>query len=182
MAVERARYAGARLDFMTDTSHDRVLQEADILVTLEWPPSDESTGALAAMATARPVIVFETESTAGWPALNPQTWQPRGSSDEQPIVVSIDPRDEEHSLSLALRRLASDADLRRELGTAAHAWWRGHATVAHAAGAWRTILQEAVTLAPPPRPQDWPRHLTADGTERAREILAEFGTRVDFLR
>ena len=33
-----------------------------------------------------------------------------------PVVVSIDPRDEEHSLVLALRRLATDARLRADLG------------------------------------------------------------------
>jgi hypothetical protein len=94
----------------------------------------------------------------------------------------VDPRDEEHSLSLALRRLASDSSLRGELGRAAQAWWRQHATVDHAARAWRSIIEEAATLTPPQRPANWPRHLTADGTERAREILGEFGTSVDFLR
>jgi hypothetical protein len=181
-AVERATDAGARLELMTDTPPDRVLQDADVIVALEWPSSNEQAKALAAMAAAKTVVVLETESTAGWPALNPQTWQPRGSADEHPIVVSIDPRDEEHSLFLALRRLAGDEGLRHELGTAAHAWWRGRATVEHAARAWRTVLSEAASLAPPQRPPNWPGHLTADGTERARAILGEFGTGVDFLR
>ena len=47
--------------------------------------------------------------------------------------------------------------------------------------AWRSILADAATLPPPPRPFNWPGHLTADGTERARELLAEFGATVDFL-
>ena len=93
----------------------------------------------------------------------------------------MDPRDEEHSLSLALRRLANDSSLRHALGTSAHAWWHEHATVDHAARAWRSILDDAVTLTPPERPANWPRHLTADGTERARELLSEFGASVDFL-
>jgi hypothetical protein len=37
------------------------------------------------------------------------------------------------------------------------------------------ILQEAATLEPPPRPDDWPTQFGADGTELAREILGEFG-------
>ena len=180
-AVGRAREAGARLELMTDASPDRVLDEADVIVAMNWPPDDDVTLPTAAMAAARAVVVFEAGHTAGWPALDPQTWRPRGWTHEQPVVVSVDPRDEEHSLSLALRRLASDSALRAELGTAAQTWWQAHATVDHAARAWRAILSEAATLAPPQRPADWPSHLTADGTERTRELLSEFGATADFL-
>ena len=179
-AVNRARDAGARLELVSDFA--AVLENADILVAVTWPPADELTMALAGMAAGRAVIVLETESTAGWPALDPQTWQPRGWTGQTPVVVSIDPRDEEHSLAIALRRLASDTELRRSLGSAAREWSRQHATLEHALQAWRSILAEALTVTPPPRPPDWPRHLTADGTERAREVLAEFGVTVDFLR
>jgi hypothetical protein len=179
-AVGRARDAGAQLELIAG-SDESVLENADILIATIWPPADELTAALAGMAAGRAVIVLETENTAGWPALDPQTWQPRGWTGQPPIVVSVDPRDEEHSLSLALRRLASDAALRQTLGSAAHDWWRQHATLDHAVRAWRSILAEAATLTPPPRPSNWPRHLTADGTERARELLAEFGATVDFL-
>ena len=65
--------------------------------------------------------------------------------------------------------------------TAARAWWREHATFDRAIDAWRSILAEAVTVAPPPRPANWPRHLTADGTERARDLVDQFGCTVDFL-
>lgn len=98
------------------------------------------------------------------------------------MLVTIDPRDEEHSLSLALRRLANDPALSHALGTSAHEWWRQHATVDHAARAWQSLLDEAASLAPPQRPGGWPSHLTADGTERARAILGEFAASVDFLR
>jgi hypothetical protein len=111
------------------------------------------------MAAARPMIVLETESTAGWPALDPQTWQPRGWSGEPSIAVSVDPPDEEHSLSLALRRLASDTALRDSLGSAAHVWWQQHATLDHAVRP--SILADASTLISQPRPLNWPRHLTA---------------------
>ncbi len=180
-AIARARDAGADIELIADSA-ESVLENADILVAVTWPPADELTMALAGMAAGRAVIVLETESTAGWPALDPQTWQPRGWTGQPPIVVSIDPRDEEHSLAIALRRLASDTELRRSLGSAAREWSRHHATLEHALQAWRSILAEAVTVTPPPRPPDWPRHLTADGTERARAVLAEFGATVDFLR
>ena len=179
-ALGRARDAGASLELIAGSA-ESVLDNADIVIAGAWPPADELTMALAGMAAGRAVIVLETEITAGLPAIDPQTWQPRGWPGQPPIVVSIDPRDEEHSLALALRRLATDAQLRESLGAAAHEWWRQHATVDHAVQAWRSILAEAITATPPPRPSNWPRHLTANGTERARELLAEFGATVDFL-
>ena len=179
-AIGRARDAGASLELISGSA-ESLLENADIVIAVAWPPADELTMAFAGMAAGRAVIVLETEITAGLPALDPQTWQPRGWTGQPPIVVSIDPRDEEHSLALALRRLATDAQLRESLGAAAHEWWRQHATLDHAVQAWRSILAEAITLTPPPRPSDWPRHLTANGTERARDLLAEFGATVDFL-
>jgi hypothetical protein len=181
-AVGRAREAGAQLDLMPDAAPDRILDGADVIIVMSWPPTDDPTPILAAMATGKAVVAFETEMTAGWPALDPQTWQPRGWTGDRPILVTIDPRDEEHSLSLALRRLTSDPALRHALGTTAHEWWRQHATVDHAARAWQAILDEAASLMPPQRPDGWPSHLTADGTERARAILGEFAASVDFLR
>ena len=179
-ALGRAQDAGARLEPVSGSA-ESILENSDIVIAVAWPPADELTMALAGMAAGRAVIVLETEITAGLPALDPQTWQPRGWTGQPPIVVSIDPRDEEHSLALALRRLATDAQLRESLGAAAHEWWRQHATVDHAVQAWRSILAEAITATPPPRPSNWPRHLTANGTERARDLLAEFGATVDFL-
>ena len=94
-----------------------------MIVSLPWPVTGEAhASALAALAARKPVIVLETTSTAEWPALDPQTWQPRGFSADAPIVISLDPRDEEHSLVLAIRRLSSDASLRARLADAAYAW------------------------------------------------------------
>jgi hypothetical protein len=131
---------------------------------------------LAALAAGKAVVTMEMEATAEWPAIDPQTWRPRGLSvKDAPIAVTIDPRDEEHSLMLAVRRLSSDSELREQLGLAGHAWWQKNATPAHAAAAWMQILQEAATLEPPRRPDDWPTQFGADGTELARAILGEFG-------
>jgi hypothetical protein len=168
---------------MADASPDRVLDEADAILVLPWPLSDDLTPAIAAMSSGKPIVIFETASTAGWPTLDPQTWQPRGLGvTETPIAIAIDPRDEEHSLALAVRRLATDAALRTALGRGARAWWERNGTVASAAAAWRSLIREAASLTAPPHPAGWPPHLTADGTERAREMLRAFGTRVDFLQ
>jgi len=169
-AAQRARDRGAAVRVL-DTPH-----EADIIVALDWPPAaGPPAAALHAMASGLPAIVLEVEATADWPALDPQNWRPRAFSAEAPIAVSIDPRDEEHSLMLAMARLAADAPLRSALGTAGHAWWRAHATIEHAAAGWDAILREAATLGPPsPQP-------VADGSESARRILGELGVAVDFL-
>jgi hypothetical protein len=182
-AAARARGAGSALAVRIDADARAAARDADIVIALPWPPPDEPpVAALLAMAAGRPAIVHETALTAAWPALDPQTWQPRGIVPHgDPVVVSIDPRDEEHSLMLALRRLAAEPALRARLGAAAHAWWQTNATPAVAAAAWRPLLEEAATLPPPTRPPGWPAHLQADGTERTRAILAEFGVTVDFL-
>jgi len=180
-AFQRARDAGANIDLLKGGSAARILTECDAVVALTWPPFETPlTPALAGMAAGKPVVAMEIEVTAEWPALDPQTWRSRGLvSTAAPIAVTIEPRDEEHSLMLAMRRLATDPALREQLGHAAHAWWQTHATPAHAAAAWNQILQEAASLSPPSRPPDWPKHLGADGTELARAILNEFGLTSD---
>jgi hypothetical protein len=174
-AAARAREAGAMLEVLTGSS-THVLRNADVIVALEWPPpAGPPAAALAAMAAAKPVIVFESLVTAAWPALDPQDWQPRGYiGATAPVAVSIDPRDEEHSLMRAMKRLSADGALRDSLGSAARTWWRGHATMSRAVEAWRRILDSPGL---PPRPA----LVGADGSEHAREVLATFGVKVDFL-
>jgi hypothetical protein len=169
-AVARARNLGAAVHLRDNPA------DADVIAALEWPPaSGPPLAALHAMASGRVAIVLEVEVTAGWPALDPQTWLPRGFSAEPPIVISLDPRDEEHSLMLALVRLAGDASVGRALGAAAGTWWQAHATIDHAVAGWEAVLHEALTFRPAS-----PQHV-ADGSGRARDILEEMGVEVDFL-
>jgi len=173
-AAARARAAGAALDIVTGPAAE-VIGRADVMIALDWPPpAGPPAAALAAMAAGRAVVVFETLVTAGWPALDPQTWQPRGFSREtaDPIVVSIDPRDEEHSLMLAMERLAAEPALRTALGAAGRAWSDAHAQPAHAVEAWRRILDAPGLPPSPPFPG-------ADGSEHLRATLAEFGVTAD---
>jgi hypothetical protein len=178
-AFVRACDAGARATLLIDNA-ERIMRQADVLVTLDCPGFGKpQTFALAAMGSAKPVVVLETEASADWPALDPQTWQPRGREVAAPVAVSVDLRDEEHSLGLAIRRLAADAALRGRLGEAGRLWWQNHATIDHAAEAWRGVLREAPTIDRSPRPPNWPAHLTPDGTEPARAILGQFDAAVD---
>jgi hypothetical protein len=176
-AFERARSAGATFDVLERETSSSVLARSDVVIAPAWPPFHSSlTPLLAAMAAGKAVITIETEATAEWPAIDPQTWRPRGLAvADPPVAVTVDPRDEEHSLMLAIRKLSVDAVLRDQLGRAAREWWEEHATPSHAATAWTAILREATSLSPPPRPDDWPKQFRVDGTELARDIRSEFG-------
>jgi glycosyltransferase involved in cell wall biosynthesis len=176
-AFERARNAGATFEVLEQEAAPGTLARSDVVIAPAWPPFHAPlTPLLAAMAAGKPVITMETEATAAWPAIDPQTWRPRGLAvAEAPVAVTVDPRDEEHSLMLAIRKLSADASLRGQLGRAARAWSEAHAMPAQAASAWAAILREAATLSPPPRPQHWPTQFLVDGTELARDIRAEFG-------
>lgn len=174
-AANRAREAGAQIEII-DGAAEELLAEADVIIAMDWPPpAGPPMTALAAMAAGKPVLVFETLVTAAWPAMDPQTWLPRGyEASADPIVVSIDPRDEEHSLVLALRRLAAEPALREQLGRAARTWCEEHATPAHAIAAWRRILDAPGLPPSPPFPG-------ADGSEHLRSVLDDFGVTVDLL-
>jgi|CXWL01.1.fsa_nt_gi hypothetical protein len=163
-AVQRARDAAADVVLMPAEESSRIEGgRADVVVVLDALHEEPSlTPALAAMAHGKAVIVFEREATALWPAFDAQTWRARDGIDgPKPVVVSIDPRDEEHSLMLALKGLASNLPRRRALGAAARAWWLAHGTPEHAASAWRRVLDEAARTPAPDRPPDWPAHLAS---------------------
>ena len=178
-AAARARDAGAETTLVSGMDGVRY---GDVVIALEWPPTGgPPVDALRAMAGGLPTIVLETETVAAWPTLDPQTWQRRGYADAPAVAISIDPRDEEHSLMLALRRLAADASLRASLGAAAGAWAREHANLRTAAAEWRRILLEARQLEPTVSRGELPPHLVDDGTGAARAILDEVGATVDFL-
>ena len=179
-AASRARDAGARVETAPGLND---LEDRDVVIALEWPPTGAAPrDALRAMAAGLPAIVFETEAVATWPTLDPQTWQPRGYvAAGQPIAISIDPRDEEHSLMLAMKRLASDAGLRAQLGAEAARWTAQCANVTAAAATWEVVLKEAASRRPGADTGQLPLHFTADGTARARALLDEIGVSVDFL-
>jgi hypothetical protein len=171
-AVARLAAEGTPIEVAADGR----LSDADVVVAARWPLQGRPlVSALRAMAASQPVIVAETHATAGWPAWDPQTWRPRDGASGPPAVVSVDPRDEEHSLVLAFRRLVSDASLRSGLGTAARAWWATHATIDQAVASWLPVLRDAAALPAPGRPDGWPAHLDADGSRVTRQVLAQCG-------
>lgn len=182
-AIQRAREAGVNIALAAADPRGLLTAANGAVVALDSLAGEATLApALAAMAHGAAVIVFEREATAIWPAFDPQTWRARDPlARHEPIVVSIDPRDEEHSLMLAFRGLAQDVPRRRRLGVAARTWWLAHGTPIHAANAWRRVLEEAADTLPHERPGDWPNHLQVDGAEQARTLAADFGIALPLL-
>jgi hypothetical protein len=180
-AVRRTAEAGVplQLDVYPDIGG---LVSADIVVSVPWPPpAGLPLDALSALSAGRAVVVLETETTAILPCLDPQTWRPRGAlPNPRPAAISVDPRDEEHSLMLALARLGRDAALRSELGTAGRRWWEANASITPVARAWQSLLAEAAAV-DLSRCAHGRTHGALDGSESARATLAECGAAVDFL-
>ena len=182
-AAAHVRDAGLAIDVLM-AGREEVLAGADVLMSMPWPPTGRiPEDVLAAMSLGIPSIVVETVDVAGWPSLNPQLWQPReeGPGAPPPVGISIDARDEEHSLVLTLRRLAADAPLRQRLATAARDRWAALHEPEAAAAAFDRVLDLARNQPVPACPPHWPSHFTADASGTARSILGEFGLAVDIL-
>jgi hypothetical protein len=166
-------YPGARVRTLVPGVEPLAASPGEIVNALRWPPDGAALSrAIAGFAAGCAVIVFDGPETADWPSLDPQNWDVRGLTPnvrgQTPICVSIDPRDEAHSLRLALRRLERDPALRTRLGTAAHTWWRERATVDLAAAGFETLLQEAL------RVSDSGAADRDEGMQLAQQILEQF--------
>ncbi len=90
-----------------------------------------------------------------------------------PICIAIDILDEDHSLALAMTRLARHAELRARLGRAAQAWWQRTHSVEVMVEDYVHLIEEAAALPTPA--VELPAHLRADGTGTLRSIAAPLG-------
>lgn len=171
--------------------HDAIadyLEAADACLCLRWPTSRETSAAwLRCLAAGRPTIVTDLAHTADVPAYDPRSWtvlhaQATRTDDlgwpvrDEPVCVSLDILDEEHSLRLAMQRLAADPRLRVRLGREALSVWARRFTLDRMVAGYRDLLERAMKTPVPPAPRaDLPAHFRADGTEHAARILREAG-------
>lgn len=157
---------------LDDRAFDRAIAAVDVSLNLRWPTAVETSGPwIRALAAALPTVTVVLAHQAGVPALDPRDWtvSPPGAS---PATIAIDIVDEDHSLVLAMRRLAVDAALRTTLGRAAHGYWQAEHTVPRMMEDYqRTIARAALLRAPG---ADLPAHLRPDPTESMRRLLADF--------
>ena len=167
----------------SDEAFTEAVAGCDVSLNLRWPTAREVSGPwLRAMAAGKPTITIDLAHAADVPALDPRTWtvshaSPSASATPDPVTVAVDILDEDHSLRLAMRRLAADGELRGRLGAAAAAWWEQRHSTAGMLEDYQRVIARAIET-PAPRPE-LPPHLRADGSERLRTLLGPFGAGAD---
>ncbi len=163
-----------------------VVSAADVCVCLEWPPGRHALmGLVESLAAAKPAIATDLADQVDIPSLDPRDWhcRPPASPHGQPedsasdaACVSIDILDENHSLRVAMSRLARDPTLRATLGRSAQALWEGRFSFDRLVRDVESAIARALSVSPSEvRPAALPAHLQADGTARVRSLLAPFG-------
>ena len=165
----------------TDDGLTDVVAASDVTLNLRWPTAREISGPwLRALAAGKPSVIVDLVQTADVPALDPRTWTHFGgqSIGEDPVAVAIDILDEDHSLRLAMRRLAEDEALRRSLGHAAQKYWlRNHSPEAMRDDYERVMTAAREKVAPKPA---LPMHLLESGTGLLERLLKPFGVPAPF--
>ena len=76
---------------------------------------------MRALAARVPTITTDLSHLVEIPSMDPRTWLVAHTSEgstPEPVSVAVDILDEDHSLRLAMRRLASDTSLRDRLAHA----------------------------------------------------------------
>jgi glycosyltransferase involved in cell wall biosynthesis len=199
-AREEARVGGLAdrvilTGYVSDESLADYVAAADVCLCLRWPSSRETSASwLRCLAGGKPTVITDLAHTSDVPTLDPRTWQvlhaPAGGAPpaRDAVAVSIDILDEDHSLRVALTRLALDRPLREELGAAARRHWAREHTPERMADDYRRVIQCAIadqrregvswSRGGPPRLPGLPAHLTEDGTALARRLLDDFGLRL----
>ena len=180
--TDRVTLAG----YVDDAALDDCLAAVDVCLCLRWPSGYETSASwLRCLAAGKPTVVTDLPHLADVPALlNPRntTTTPLGTgndADAAPVTVAIDILDEDRSLADTLRRLGTDADLRRRLGERARAWWRAHHRIDLMAEDYERLFATAAARAAPALPGE----LLPDNSEHARELLAPFDVHLlDMLR
>jgi hypothetical protein len=153
----------------------------DVTLNLRWPTAREISGPwLRCLAAGRPSITIDLTQTADVPSLDPRTWRTHGADDRAPVCVAIDILDEDHSLRVAMRRLATDAPLRRALGEAARQYWISEHAHAIMFDDYRHVLELATATALPG--VALPPHLGDDGSGRMADILSSIGVAIPWSK
>jgi glycosyltransferase involved in cell wall biosynthesis len=173
--------------YLADEDIDDYLAASDVCLCLRWPSSRETSASwLRCLAAGKPTISTDLVHTVDIPTLDPRNWSvlclsavarenPASSGETGPVGVSIDILDEDHSLKLAMRRLATDEKLRAMLGSNARAVWSERFRLEGMVAGYQRVV--ARLLQAPPADADrlktLPLHLRASGAEHAESIVSE---------
>ena len=150
-----------------------LIAATDVVLNLRWPTARETSGPwLRALAAGKPTVIIDLLQTVDVPTVDPRSWT-TNLPGAQPVAVAIDILDEEHSLRLAMRRLAADAPFRRSLGESARRHWETE----HAFDGMVDDYERVMAVArqrPDPSPP-LPAHLMDRGEDRLEALLVPFG-------
>jgi len=167
--VERAV---VRCGVLDDAAFDRAIAAADVSLNLRWPTAVETSGPwIRALSAGVPTVTMALAHQAHVPALDPRDWSvsPPGAD---AATVSVDVVDEDHSLGLAMRRLATDAGLRAAVGRGGRRYWEAEHTVERMVDDYRRVIDRAAAREAPA--VDLPAHLRPDPTALVGRTLAAF--------
>jgi len=157
----------------TDEALTAAIAASDVALNLRWPTAREVSGPwLRSLAAGKPTVIIDLAHLADVPSVDPRTWRPNMSGHE-PVTVAVDIMDEDHSLRLAMRRLATDAALRGSLGRAGREYWRREHSPAMMLEDYRRVIGRAASLPAPA--VTLPPHLRNRGDGTLRAILDEMG-------
>ncbi len=176
--TDHVRVLGA----VDDEQFDRAIAAVDVSLNLRWPSALETSGPwLRALAAERPTVIVDLPHLSHLPTLDPRTWRlhapaPPARTDQDAVAVAIDILDEEHSLRLAMLRLASDPVLRTAIGHAGRQYWEQTHTVARMVeDIDRALARAAARPAPVPV---LPDALRPNPFALARRLALPFGAEV----
>jgi glycosyltransferase involved in cell wall biosynthesis len=174
--------------FVSDDALSDELRQCDVCLCLRWPTTRETSASwLRCLAAGKATVINDLTHLVDVPTLDPRSWTvldartdaiaaSRRLRSEDAVAVSIDILDEDHSLELAMRRLATDGDLRASLARAARGYYEAHHTLPLMAADYARVIAHAVALAAPdPAEIGLPAHLLDDRSGRLRHLLAEIG-------
>ena len=163
--------------YVADDAVDDYLAASDVCLCMRWPTSRETSASWRrCLAAGKPTISTDLVHTVDVPMLDPRNWSVSTTERGAPAVgVSIDILDEIHSLTLAIRRLATDARLRDTLGEAAHTLWSKKMRLEQMAAGYEQVIARAIaaTTANLSKPIAFPQHLRSTGFERTEQLLRE---------
>lgn len=160
---------------------DRSIAACDVTLNLRWPSALETSGPwVRSLAMSRASVILDLPHQGHLPVLDPRTWKRHAPTDDleagadaRAIAVAIDVADLDHSLRIAMRRLATDAALRDRLGGQARRWWEREHTVARMVGDYEQAIARAASAPAPAASPDWPPHLVPNPAAPIRDWLLQ---------